>query len=55
MSAEETRGERMTKEQLTREDGRYVLLYAFASDSPEINSATPDAQTHDPKAEALRV
>ncbi len=55
MSADETRGELMTKEQLTKEDGRYVFLYTFASDSPEIDSATPDAQTHDPKAVVPRV
>ncbi len=55
MSADATRGERMTKEQLTKEDGRYVLLYSFTSDSPVTEPRTPGAHTQDSKPEAPRV
>ncbi len=55
MSADETRGERMTKEQLTKEDGRYVLLYTFASDSPGADILAPDSQAQGEKTEAPRV
>ncbi len=55
MIADETRGERMTKEYLTKEDDRYVLLYTFASDPPGADTATPDVPAQGEGTEVSRV